>query len=294
MQSENPSLNTQERLGQGVTRPCAPASPTLTAADRGATPTKSSRLRDKVMGLYYAVEQRIVPGLTYAQTQYEQVLDLQVAKGTRWLDLGCGHQVLPEWRSEKEREIVSRAGVVIGLDPDRDAVGKHQTIADIRIGSAGQLPFRDASFDLVSANMVLEHLEHPKRVFEEVARVLSPGGVFLIHTPNANGYSTMFARTLPHWACRIAARLIDGRPAEDVYPTFHRANSAARLRELAQDLFCDCKVMEICSSALFAHVLPLAILELTWIRITQLSPMHSLRSNLIGVFTKSAGAAKSS
>lgn len=47
------------------------------------------------------------------------------------------------------------------------------------------LPFEDKSFDVVNFDATIEHLvESPKQLFSEVHRVLKPGGVFLITTPN--------------------------------------------------------------------------------------------------------------
>ncbi len=41
--------------------------------------------------------------------------------------------------------------------------------------------FADASFDLVTAIGVLDYVEGPERAFSSVARVLRPGGVFVLH-----------------------------------------------------------------------------------------------------------------
>lgn len=47
------------------------------------------------------------------------------------------------------------------------------------------LPFEDQSFDVVNFDATIEHLvESPKQLFNEVHRVLKPGGVFLVTTPN--------------------------------------------------------------------------------------------------------------
>jgi hypothetical protein len=35
--------------------------------------------------------------LTHAQERYAQLLESTVERGCRWLDLGCGKQILPEW-----------------------------------------------------------------------------------------------------------------------------------------------------------------------------------------------------
>ncbi len=47
---------------------------------------------------------------------------------------------------------------------------------------ACHLPFADHSVDLVFANLLLPWIEHPGRLFDEVSRVLSDGGVFAFST----------------------------------------------------------------------------------------------------------------
>jgi len=49
------------------------------------------------------------------------------------------------------------------------------------------LPFKDAVFDTVLCNEVLEHVPEPARLMAEVARVLKPGGVLLLTTPQTWG-----------------------------------------------------------------------------------------------------------
>jgi SAM-dependent methyltransferase len=46
------------------------------------------------------------------------------------------------------------------------------------------LPYADASFDIVTATEVIEHLEHFRRVIREIHRVLKPGGICILSTPN--------------------------------------------------------------------------------------------------------------
>jgi SAM-dependent methyltransferase len=53
------------------------------------------------------------------------------------------------------------------------------------------MPFIDASFDLVIANHVLEHVTDDFSALREIARVLAPGGLAILQTP----YSEILTRT---------------------------------------------------------------------------------------------------
>lgn len=46
------------------------------------------------------------------------------------------------------------------------------------------IPFGDAAFANIVALEILEHLESPKKFLREIARVLAPGGVAVVSTPN--------------------------------------------------------------------------------------------------------------
>lgn len=61
----------------------------------------------------------------------------------------------------------------------RRAPTAHRVLAD---GEA--LPFRDESFDVAISSDVIEHLPDARRHIAEVARVLRPGGLYFIKTPN--------------------------------------------------------------------------------------------------------------
>jgi ubiquinone/menaquinone biosynthesis C-methylase UbiE len=56
--------------------------------------------------------------------------------------------------------------------------------AELRMMDARDLQFPDASFDLVYSFHALEHIPNPQLALNEMARVLRPGGTYLIGTPN--------------------------------------------------------------------------------------------------------------
>src|SRR6187549_1083897 len=132
--------------------------------------------------LYDLAKKKIVPELRYSQYIYEDVLKARIKEKLNWLDIGCGHQMLPKWRLEQEKKLIGLAENVVGIDYDFPSLLKHQTITKKVQGSADALPFKDEYFDAATANMVVEHLDSPRIQFTEINRILKPGGIFIFHT----------------------------------------------------------------------------------------------------------------
>jgi ubiquinone/menaquinone biosynthesis C-methylase UbiE len=247
--------------------------------------------RSLLYRIYGKIERQIAPSLKYCQYFYEDTLMEMVRKETQWLDLGCGHQVLPPWREKEERDLVQKAKLVVGFDYDLPSLLKHRSIRCKVRGDISALPFGDDTFDLVTANMVVEHLANPDVQFREVHRILKPGGVFVFHTPNVNGYTTVAARIVPEFMKVGLIQVLDGRPAEDVFKTHYRANRESQIRRVARETgFEIVKIRFIVSTAKFAVVAPLAIFELFWIRLLMTRPFRSLRTNLIVTLAKPSGS----
>jgi SAM-dependent methyltransferase len=243
--------------------------------------------RATLFSIYGRLRDTIAPGLRYSQHFYEQQLAASTAPAVDWLDLGCGHRVLPEWRGDAEREIVARCRTVTGIDYDMPSLVKHRSMKRLLRGDIASLPFKNGSFDLVTANMVVEHLTDPERQFREIGRVLRPGGRLLLHTPNALGYLTVMSRLVPERVKRILIKALDSRSPEDVFPTHYRANTPRALERMATNAgleLASCSM--VATDALFAVVPPLAALELVLIRLLLTRPLRTYRSNIIAVLKK--------
>jgi SAM-dependent methyltransferase len=93
------------------------------------------------------------------------------------LDVGCG--------AGNMIHHLARYGRVRGIEVDARPVKIAQARGyDVRHGDATQaIPFPDASFDLVTALDVIEHVEADENILREAYRVLKPGGYLLITTP---------------------------------------------------------------------------------------------------------------
>jgi 2-polyprenyl-3-methyl-5-hydroxy-6-metoxy-1,4-benzoquinol methylase len=234
---------------------------------------------------YFAVQRVLVPGLRNSQDCYREVLTSHVKPGTVWLDLGCGHQLFPEWLpsgEEAQASLTARAKHIVGIDYDFESLQKHRGITDKVRGDIECLPFKDHSFDLVTANVVVEHVVNPKALLFEVRRVLKPSGVFLFHTPNLCSYGTLSTYLIPPFFRAKLAHFLQGRRQEDVFPTHYRLNTSTVIEDLTRETgFELCKLMFVESSAQTVILGPVVIFELLLIRILRLGCLRQFRTNLI-------------
>ncbi|HSH44538.1 MAG TPA: class I SAM-dependent methyltransferase [Longimicrobiales bacterium] len=104
-------------------------------------------------------------------------------EGADVLDIGCGHAgVLIAFAESGAR--------TAGIEPDPASVERgrvraeeHGVDVDLRHGVAEELPYPDASFDLVILDNVLEHVRDQARTLAEIRRVLRPDGLLYMVTP---------------------------------------------------------------------------------------------------------------
>ncbi len=146
-------------------------------------------------------------------------MDLQ---GRRTLDVGCGGGLLAE-------EFVRLGCAVTGIDPSAkslEAARAHASQEGLAIeygqGVGESLPFPDGAFEIVYCCDTLEHVEDLDKVLGEIARVLSPGGVFLYDTLN---------RTFRSWLIMIKI-LQDWDSTSLMPPNLHAWKSFIKPSEL--------------------------------------------------------------
>lgn len=115
------------------------------------------------------------------RSSYEILRD-RVSACDRVLDLGCGDGLLLELLAERgggaRRELagLDLSAEELALARRRPGVDR----ADLRIGRAQQLPFRDGQFDGCTSHMALMLMGEVERVAAELARVLEPGGTLAV------------------------------------------------------------------------------------------------------------------
>lgn len=165
-----------------------------------------------------------------------------VDEKSRVLDFGAGRgwwaiEPLAEM-SRRMRMLRGRVKEVVGTDVD-PAVLTNPALDVAKVVPLGEpLPFEDASFDLVIADYVLEHVnkEDAPTVAADVMRVLKPGGWFAARTPNKWGFVGIGARAVPNRLhVKMLRKLQPDRLAEDVFPVRYQMNTRKHLRRLFPD-----------------------------------------------------------
>jgi SAM-dependent methyltransferase len=93
------------------------------------------------------------------------------------LDVGCGTGRL--LRAAHDRWPKAR---LVGVDPSEGMVhaGKGLTPAELHLAGAEDIPLPDGSIDVAFSTIAFHHWADPARGLREVARVLRPGGAFVL------------------------------------------------------------------------------------------------------------------
>jgi ubiquinone/menaquinone biosynthesis C-methylase UbiE len=107
--------------------------------------------------------------------------------GMSLLDCGCGEGTITV-----DLAAIVAPGRTVGIDMARAAIERARQLAlergqtNLRFesGSVYALPFADASFDVVFSHALFEHLTDRPQALAEIKRVLKPGGLVALRSPD--------------------------------------------------------------------------------------------------------------
>lgn len=124
------------------------------------------------------------------------------------LDVGCSNALLLDVVVEG-----LKPKLAIGFDLDRGVLPKPTSQRITAVGDVLQLPVAPATVDVVLCNHTYEHVPDARRLFEEIHRVLKPGGVVYFSAMNARWpiephYHLPFVHWLPKRITDLLLRLL--------------------------------------------------------------------------------------
>lgn len=205
-----------------------------------------SRIEDYTDPSYYAVQETGSQSL-HLRDQMRNIMELiQPFDDELILDIGSG--------SGKYPAIMSHTGYPVVTDFSPVSVqfayelagkqGKRERMAFVQTRGEN-LPFMQDTYDKVTALDIVEHInqEEYRKLVREVLRVLKPGGVFCVYTPNKTYfieyiYQIIFGRSISplHFGLKTDRELVQplkaaGFRVQDVY---FRPNYLPVLKQLEQ------------------------------------------------------------
>ncbi|HTR41778.1 MAG TPA: methyltransferase domain-containing protein [Pseudomonadales bacterium] len=122
---------------------------------------------------------------------HAQFLRPYLQAGLRLLDIGCGPGTISIGLA---KAVAPGEVMAIDFGPGQVEAARHHAAASgihnirFQVGSIYSLPFPEAEFDIVFAHAVFEHLKEPLSALQEIRRVLKPGGLVALRSPDWGGF----------------------------------------------------------------------------------------------------------
>ncbi len=153
-----------------------------------------------------------------AQERNDLVRSVTDLVGRKVLDVGCQNGA---WLVALGQEGAIPTGIDVvasAVEAARIRTAAYGIEADVRVGSACEMPFGTGEFDVVASSDVLEHVPDKVAMLHECVRVLRPGGLLFLRAPQR--FSVKHLLHDPHYG-RPGLSVLPGRLADWVATTVY-------------------------------------------------------------------------
>ena len=159
--------------------------------------------------------------------KYESKIESILNASDTILDAGCGRT------APILRKFDKKAKILIGVDLEDPL----EVITEVKYikGNIASIDIPGNSVDIVISRAVLEHVPDPGAVFNEVSRVLKPGGSFIFLVPNLGDYVSIISKIIPNRFHKQIVSKTEGRKMDDVFPAYYKANTYSSIKALSQN-----------------------------------------------------------
>lgn len=134
--------------------------------------------------------ERYIPGIDgniFLEHMHRYFLAERIAEGKDVLDIACGEGFGSNILARSAKSVV---GVDISENAVTHATRKYASEkACFRVGSVTKIPLNDHSVDMVVSFETIEHIAEHEEMMAEFTRVLRPGGLLIISTPDKATYT---------------------------------------------------------------------------------------------------------
>ncbi len=213
---------------------------------------------------------------------YDAALSEYITSESIVLAAGCS-------RGDPDLPAIGRAKQAVGCDADIAGLRANVLVRDRVANSLESLPFENGVFDVVVCKFVVEHVAAPLRVFREFWRVLRPGGVIAVLTPNRLSFFALVASLIPYSAKQLVKKWLFGGHSEDTFRTYYRANTPWTIDRLMRESGFECQRIEMLAGmwAFFIFSSPIALSVRAIERMqTHVPGLRMCSTHILGVWRK--------
>jgi len=126
---------------------------------------------------------------------HRYAIAMELVKNKKVLDIACGEGYGSNLLAKNAAHVT---GVDINKDVVKNAAGKYKREnLEFLTGTDENIPSADKQFEVVVSFETLEHVSDHQKMITEIKRVLQPGGLLIISTPDKKNYTDKTGRNNP-------------------------------------------------------------------------------------------------